>query len=46
MPSFPKPAFDFSFSVAKELKILRNYKMTKHGRFIPVSSANNLLIAT
>ncbi len=46
MPSFPKPVFDFSFSVAKEIKNLRNYKATKPGRFIPVSSANNLLLAT
>ena len=46
MPAFPKPKFDYSVNVSKEIKALRKYRDTKPGISIPASKSKNLLIAT
>ena len=46
MPSFPKPKFDYTVNLSKEVKALRTYKNTKEGRQIPESKKTNLRIAT
>jgi endonuclease/exonuclease/phosphatase family metal-dependent hydrolase len=46
MPPFPKPAFDFSYSVDAQLKALRDYRRSKPGRQIPSKSRSTLLLAT
>lgn len=46
MPSFPKPKFDYTVDLQKELNALLDYRNTKEGRQIPKSGKNNLRIAT
>src|SRR5687767_9744816 len=43
MPSFPKPSFPFTFTVADEVAALRAHKQS---RGIPDKTANSLLVAT
>jgi len=44
--AFPKPTFDYSYSVQNEIKALRHWRDTKPGRAIPAKSANRLLVVT
>jgi endonuclease/exonuclease/phosphatase family metal-dependent hydrolase len=46
MPSFPKPQFDHTVDLQKELKAILDYRNTKAGRQIPKSNKNNLRVAT
>jgi endonuclease/exonuclease/phosphatase family metal-dependent hydrolase len=46
MPSFPKPKFDYTVNISREIKALRNYRDTSEGMQVPRSKADNLLIAT
>ena len=46
MPSFPKPDFDYTVNLQKEIKAVLTYRNTKEGRQIPKSTKNNLRIAT
>jgi endonuclease/exonuclease/phosphatase family metal-dependent hydrolase len=46
MPPFPKPIFEYSLDVLKEVKNIRKYRDTKIGRSIPKSVSGNILIAT
>lgn len=46
MPSFPKPSFDYTVNLSKEIKALRTYRDSKPSIQIPLSTATNLRIAT
>lgn len=46
MPSFPKPAFNYTFPLNREVKALRKYRDTKAGRQIPAGKPFNIRLAT
>ncbi len=46
MPSFPKPQFNYTVNLSKEIKALRAYRDSKPDLKIPAATANNLRIAT
>ncbi|MBE7179514.1 MAG: hypothetical protein INR69_24135, partial [Mucilaginibacter polytrichastri] len=46
MPSFPKPKFDYTVNLSREIKALRTYRDKQPSRQIPAAGATNLRIAT
>jgi hypothetical protein len=46
MPPFPRPSFEYDYSVQAQINALREYEATKPGRDIPDKAADRLLIAT
>ncbi len=46
MPSFPKPRFDFRFTIQSEKRALRRYRDTKDDRAIPRRANRNLMLAS
>ncbi|MEO6455149.1 MAG: endonuclease/exonuclease/phosphatase family protein [Ginsengibacter sp.] len=46
MPSFPKPKFDHTVNLSKEIKALRTYRDSKPELKIPAGTATNMRIAT
>jgi endonuclease/exonuclease/phosphatase family metal-dependent hydrolase len=46
MPPFPKPRFDYSYDLARELAALRAYRRDKPGRQIPAKAKDKLLVGT
>jgi endonuclease/exonuclease/phosphatase family metal-dependent hydrolase len=46
MPSFPKPKFDYTVNVSKEIKALRKYRDTHPEMTIPPAKPTNLRMAT
>ncbi|HSS81766.1 MAG TPA: endonuclease/exonuclease/phosphatase family protein [Gaiellaceae bacterium] len=46
MPPFPKPRFDYSYDLAREVAALRDYRKHKPGRQIPAKATGRLLVAT
>ena len=46
MPPFPKPRFDYSYDVDREIAALRAYPLAKPDRKIPKKSSDKLLVAT
>lgn len=46
MPPFPKPAFDYVYDPAAELRALRRFRRTEPGRAIPAKTSDRLLLAT
>jgi endonuclease/exonuclease/phosphatase family metal-dependent hydrolase len=46
VPPFPKPRFDYSYDLARELAALKAYRRDKPGRQIPRKGKGRLLVAT
>lgn len=46
MPSFPKPKFDHTVNLSKEIKAIRKYRDSKPDLMIPAAKTKNLRIAT
>jgi endonuclease/exonuclease/phosphatase family metal-dependent hydrolase len=46
VPPFPKPRFDYSYDLDRELAALRAYRRDKPGRQIPAKGRDKLLVAT
>jgi endonuclease/exonuclease/phosphatase family metal-dependent hydrolase len=46
VPPFPKPRFDYSYDLAREVAALRDYRKHKPGRQIPAKGKGRLLVGT
>src|ERR1041384_5884317 len=46
MPSFPKPKFDYTVSLSREIRALHKYRDHTEGVKIPAATTKNLRIAT
>ena len=46
VPPFPKPRFDYTYDLAREVAALRDYRKHKPGRQIPAKEKGRLLVAT
>jgi endonuclease/exonuclease/phosphatase family metal-dependent hydrolase len=46
VPPFPKPRFDYTYDLAREVAALRDYRKHKPGRQIPTKGKGRLLVAT
>jgi len=46
MPAFPKPTFEFEYTIQDEIAALRQYRDNKEGRSIPEKRNDRALVAT
>jgi endonuclease/exonuclease/phosphatase family metal-dependent hydrolase len=46
VPPFPKPRFDYTYDLERELAAIRAYRREKPGRQIPAKARDRLLLAT